>query len=309
MNELELQTHNISLIDSINIEEVASIMQKINRFQAVVQQTLKENHDYGVIPGVQKPTLLKPGGEKVCMMFGINPEYEFLSTQEDYKNEFFSYNIKCTLYKNGMPCAQGVGSCNSKEKKYRYINVDIPPSNYVGHSEQFSDKYGRIRYKIENNDTCSLVNTILKMAKKRAFIDAVLQVASLSEIFTQDVEDMKEFIKSEQSVAVGSMTAEQAGEIKLSFGKYKGATLREIFSQDKNYFSWLSINTKDEIIKKSCEIINAVVEKRKEEKRQGKQKHTETRIQDESMPENDDIALEYNDRMSEFAQGDTNPTI
>ena len=34
-----------------------------------------------------------------------------------------------------------------------------------------------------------LANTVLKMAKKRAQVDAVLTVASLSEIFTQDMED------------------------------------------------------------------------------------------------------------------------
>jgi len=276
MNELEVQNNqNISLIGSINIEEVASTMQKINTFQAIVQQTLKENHDYGIIPGVQKPTLLKPGGEKVCMMFGINPEYDFLSTQEDYKNEFFSYNIKCTLYKQGMPCAQGVGSCNSKEKKYRYINIDSLPSSYVGYSEQFTDKYGRMKYKIENNDVCSLVNTILKMAKKRAFIDAVLQVASLSEIFTQDVEDMKGFIQSEVEAAAGSMTAEQAGAIKVNFGKYKGSTLKEIFKQDKDYFSWLLNNTKDDVVKKACQIMNEAVKSKVEEKKQNKPKLSE----------------------------------
>ena len=29
--------------------------------------------------------------------------------------EFFSYNIRCTLFRNGQPVAQGVGSCNSKD--------------------------------------------------------------------------------------------------------------------------------------------------------------------------------------------------
>ena len=287
MSELVLQ-QNISLIGSINIEEVSTIMKKINTFQTVVQQTLKENHDYGIIPGVQKPTLLKPGGEKICMMLGINPEYDFLAVQEDYKNEFFSYNIKCTLYKNGSPCAQGVGSCNSKEKKYRYINTDTLPSGYTGNSEMFTDKYGRSKYKIENNDICSLVNTILKMAKKRAFIDAVLQVASLSEVFTQDVEDMKEFIKAEQGAAASSMTAEEAGAIKVSFGKHKGLSLRELYKQEKDYFDWLLKNAKDDVTKKACEIMQAAVKQKVDEKKQSKAKQTQEVVPEERNPGEDE---------------------
>ena len=36
----------------------------------------------------------------------------------------------------------------------------------------------------------TLVNTILKMAKKRALVDATLSAGRLSNIFTQDIEDM-----------------------------------------------------------------------------------------------------------------------
>lgn len=243
----------LSIIDTVEIENIASTMAKIQQMQNVVQTTLKKGHDFGEVPGTSKPTLLKPGGEKICMLFGLNPEYEFLKTTEDYDKEFFSYNIRCTLFRNGQPVAQGVGSCNSKEKKYRFINVDEIPENYVGQSEQFTDKYGRTKYKINNPDICSLVNTILKMAKKRAFIDAVLQVASLSEVFTQDIEDMGDFIQQEQDA---TLTIEQAKNLKLSFGKYKGTSLIELAHKDGNYCDWLYNNEKtDPIIKKALMMI------------------------------------------------------
>lgn len=243
----------LSIIDTVEIDNIANTMAKIQQMQNVVQKTLKKGHDFGEVPGTSKPTLLKPGGEKICMLFGLNPEYEFLQTTEDYDKEFFSYNIRCTLFKNGQPVAQGVGSCNSKEKKYRFINVDEIPENYVGQSEQFTDKYGRTKYKINNPDICSLVNTILKMAKKRAFIDAVLQVASLSEVFTQDIEDMGDFIQQEQDA---TLTIEQAKNLKLSFGKYKGTSLIELAHKDGNYCDWLYNNEKtDPIIKKALMMI------------------------------------------------------
>lgn len=256
----------LSIIDTVEIESISNTMQKIAQMQAVVQKTLKKGQDYGEIPGTNKPTLLKPGGEKICMLFGLNPEYEFLQTTEDYEKEFFSYNIKCTLKRNGQAVAQGVGSCNSKEKKYRFINVDEIPSSYIGSSEEITDKYGRTKYKINNPDICSLVNTILKMAKKRAFIDAVLQVASLSEVFTQDLEDMGDLIQQENENS--TMTLEHAVAIKLSFGKYKGSTLGDLVKEDPQYCDWLySKNEKtDPVIKKALGIIQDEIQKAKQKK-------------------------------------------
>ena len=260
------EVNALSIIETVDIDNISTTMNKIAQMQAVVQKTLKQGHDFGEVPGTSKPTLLKPGGEKICMLFGLNPEYEFLQTTEDYDKEFFSYNIRCTLFRNGQPVAQGVGSCNSKEKKYRYINVDTIPDNYMGASESFTDKYGRIKYKINNPDICSLVNTILKMAKKRAFIDAVLQVASLSEVFTQDLEDMGDLIQQENENSI--MTLEQATSIKLNFGKYKGLTLGELVKQDPQYCDWLySKNEKtDPVIKKALGIITTEIQKIKDKK-------------------------------------------
>ena len=260
------EVNALSIIETVDIDNISTTMNKIAQMQAVVQKTLKQGHDFGEVPGTSKPTLLKPGGEKICMLFGLNPEYEFLQVTEDYDKEFFSYNIRCTLFRNGQPVAQGVGSCNSKEKKYRFINVDTIPENYMVASESFTDKYGRTKYKINNPDICSLVNTILKMAKKRAFIDAVLQVASLSEVFTQDLEDMGDLIQQENENS--TMTLEQATAIKLSFGKYKGLTLGELVKQDSQYCDWLySKNEKtDPVIKKALGIITTEIQKMKDKK-------------------------------------------
>ena len=122
---------------------------------------------------------------------------------QDYEKGFFAYIIRCTLKKGMRNVAQGLGNCNSFEKKYRWINSDIIPTGTdpedVG---QFIDKYGRLTEALD--PSCDLTNTILKIAKKRAFIDAVLQVASLSEIFTQDLEEMQDFIN--QSEIVGTET-------------------------------------------------------------------------------------------------------
>lgn len=297
MNEVNA----LSIIETVDIDNISTTMNKIAQMQAVVQKTLKQGHDFGEVPGTSKPTLLKPGGEKICMLFGLNPEYEFLQVTEDYDKEFFSYNIRCTLFRNGQPVAQGVGSCNSKEKKYRFINVDEIPENYMGASEGFTDKYGRKKYKINNPDICSLVNTILKMAKKRAFIDAVLQVASLSEVFTQDLEDMGDLIQQENENS--TMTLEQATAIKLNFGKYKGLTLGELVKQDPQYCDWLySKNEKtDPVIKKALGIITTEIQKLKDKKQEEvfeelrQEEKTQNEIKEEQVYQDPFTSSDVND--------------
>ncbi|MET7041068.1 hypothetical protein WBZ18_03600 [Clostridium botulinum] len=255
-NQLEIFKNNqvISLIDSVDIGTIQGTMQKIATFQAVIQKNLKDGHDFGVVAGAgSKPTLLKPGGEKICMMFGLNPEYEFLERTEDYKDGFFAYNIKCTLYRNGNPVSQGVGNCNSMEKKYRYINVDTVPDGIDPSTvEKVTTRYGTVKYKIPNPHIADLVNTILKMAKKRAFIDAVLQVASLSDVFTQDLEEMQEFLQQEH---VQNIDENSAGNIKINFGKNKGKTLGQIMREAPDYIDWLMKNAKDPVIQKACKIL------------------------------------------------------
>jgi hypothetical protein len=58
--------------------------------------------------------------------------------------------------------------------------------------------------KVEHDNPADYYNTVLKMAKKRAHVDAVLTATAASDIFTQDVEDMPEVInvKKEQPAHV-----------------------------------------------------------------------------------------------------------
>jgi hypothetical protein len=80
------ENNQLSIIEAIDIQSIPSTMQKISAMQAIVQKTLKRDHDYGIIPGTTKPTLLKPGAEKILLMFGLTSEYEFMDKIEDFKD-------------------------------------------------------------------------------------------------------------------------------------------------------------------------------------------------------------------------------
>lgn len=269
----EQQTNPLAIVETIDAQTVQATLQKIAQFQAVVQHALAPGKDYGRIPGAgDKPSLFKPGAEKINMLFGLNPVYEFLKADEDYLNGFFNYDIKCTLMKNGNPVAQGVGNCNSKEKKYRYVTVFENQLAEYGQTAdtaiKMTDKYGKTKYRIPNTEIYSLTNTILKMAKKRAYVDATLQVASLSDLFTQDLEDM-DFQQQEESTS--TMTVAEAANITLSFGKHKGQKLGEMFhdKDGRSYLAWLKKNENGKTsptILKAIELLENAVKEKKAEK-------------------------------------------
>lgn len=226
-NEMMVQEVNpMMIIEGLKIDRVQDSMNKIQQFQKVVQGTLSPDHDYGsAFPGSNKPSLLKPGAEKILMLLGLASEYEIIEKIQDYEDGFFAYTVRCVLTKAGQVITEGLGHCNSKEKKYD------------------SDK----------QDKYMLGNTCLKMAKKRAQVDAALTVGSLSNIFTQDLEDMVQFNQSER---VNTMTMKEAENIKLTFGKHKGKTLEEVYKEAPDYIQWLLGNDRtDQAIKKACEIL------------------------------------------------------
>jgi len=151
---------NIAIIDTVEVARVEATMRKISQFQQVIQNTLHQNHDYGIIPGTDKPTLLKPGAEKILMMMGLRSEFEIVDSTRDFEKGFFQYQVRCKLLKGDTVITEGLGACNTREKKYMKM------------------------------DPYTMDNTVLKMAKKRSLIDATLLVASLSDVFTQDLEDI-----------------------------------------------------------------------------------------------------------------------
>jgi len=222
-NQLVQQESNLMMIiEGLKLDRVSDSMRKISEFQEVIQKTLVPNHDYGqAFFGSGKPSLLKPGAEKILMLLGLASQYEIIEKIQDYEEGFFSYTIRCILTKNGQVITEGLGHCNSKEKKYE------------------SDK----------QDKYMLGNTCLKMAKKRAQVDAALTVGSLSNIFTQDLEDMAQFNQAER---METMNLDDADGIRVRFGKYNGKTLGEIYSQDEGYVKWLADKAKDPAIKKAA---------------------------------------------------------
>jgi hypothetical protein len=188
--------------------------------QAYVREHMKSGTDYGVIPGTQKPTLLKPGAEKLTDLFRCTPTFDLIEKVEDWETGLFHYTfrVRITSRDAGTVLAEGFGSANSREGRYRWRDARrkcpscgketiikgkaeygggwICFAKKGGCGAKWSDGAEEIEKqeigKVENDDIYTLVNTILKMAKKRALVDGAIALARCSDIFTQDVEDFAE---------------------------------------------------------------------------------------------------------------------
>ena len=147
----------LSEVKQVSVEETKAFENEMDRF---IKTALISGRDYGKVPYGDKPTLFKSGAEKIQIFLGLIARAETVNRIEDYNAGFFSYEAKVYLIDyNGVVRAEGVGICNTREGKY------IKSSGYA------------------------VMNTVLKMAKKRALVDAVLNVAAPSARFTQDMED------------------------------------------------------------------------------------------------------------------------
>ena len=186
------------------------VISQITLIQDIMKSVMRENEHYGKIPGTQKPTLLKPGAEKLGLTFRLAPYFEGWDKPIVYDNGHVKYVINCTLkhIQTGQIWGQGVGSCSSMESKYRYRWVDTnekPTKEFaddlkakgVGRWRKYNDDW-IWQKRTENPDIADVDNTILKMAKKRAHVDAMLNATAASDIFTQDIEDIPHIVNGNQ---------------------------------------------------------------------------------------------------------------
>ena len=210
MNDLELVSEGREL----TVQDVQSQVAKIQELMAGV---LKDGQHYGVIPGTKKPSLLKPGAEKINLLFRIGTgELEVVKTDMERGHREIIIKTPMVHIPTGKTIAYGVGSCSTMESKYRYRTQKKKcPScgsetiikgkeeygggwlcwkKQGGCGAKFPNGDTRIEDqptgRIENEDIADQYNTVLKMAAKRSYVDGTIKASAASDFFTQDVEDM-----------------------------------------------------------------------------------------------------------------------
>jgi len=203
---------------------VEDFVERIKLMDEVVDRLMEEGDgkDYGIIPGVKKPSLFQAGADKLNAFFGYAPEFEVAHRDLDKASGLYFVTYRCRLIhrETGVKVGEGIGSANNREVKYYYRQGErvcpkckqptIKRSKYPprgtndepgwycfgkigGCGENFAAADPAIvdqqTGKVVNPDLADTINTIDKMAQKRAKVAAVLNVTGLTRKYTQDVED------------------------------------------------------------------------------------------------------------------------
>lgn len=146
---------------------VDDLLSKRDYFIAQVFPKLVLNQDYFIIK--DKKSLAKGGAEKLASIYLFRAEFfkddEMLAMIGETKGLIA---LKCLLYKNGEVVGEGRGA----------------------------DTVAR-----NQGDP----NKAIKMAQKRAYVDAVIRTTGLSDIFTQDLEDES----TEEKIKKGKASKEE----------------------------------------------------------------------------------------------------
>lgn len=174
----------------------ADIRAQVNLIQDVMKEVMQEGVHYGKVPGTNGKSLWKPGAEKLMATFRLAGDPEVESLGEDGE---FHYRVKLKLTTaGGQFVGAGIGECSSLEEKYAWRaavskkEFDATPENRRRTKYKRDGEVQQVR-----TNPWDVSNTILKMAKKRAQVDAVITATGASDIFTQDIEDLPDEIVAE----------------------------------------------------------------------------------------------------------------
>lgn len=215
--ELAVQdtTRSVALLSA---ESINTTLEQLKMLDHMVKAVLQADADYGKIPGTDKDTLLKPGADNICAAYRLYPKPYVLDKTLDLDRGYLSYAVRVELISlvDGMVKTEGVGECNSYEEKYRYRQqarkcpqcgkeaIIKGKEEYGGGWLCFKRKDGcgaKFREqdpaivaqqagRVVNPDPLNQANTILKMAEKRAYVDATLHLPGVARFFTQDLDDL-----------------------------------------------------------------------------------------------------------------------
>ncbi len=192
----------------------AELVERLNVIKQAQERAMVSDVDYGVIPGTKKPTLLKPGAEKLSVLFQL--DVQIVNEKRWESDNHLTVTSRATAYHapTGARLGYGEGICTTREKKYaKRIAARACPTCKAetifrskkdgegwycwkkkgGCGAQFAadapEIVGQDAGEKDNPDLPDTWNTVVKMAEKRARVDVVLAVTGASALFTQDIED------------------------------------------------------------------------------------------------------------------------
>jgi hypothetical protein len=159
--EIEVYEGDFKVIQPMNLKSLNETYQMMKSF---VSQQMAKDLDYGEIPGTNKPSLYKPGAEKLQRFFGFSVKTELAHAVEqwdvpitDSTYPLFHYRYTTTIWdRAGRMIDTCDGEANSYESKWRWRWVEasrVPKSYDLEKLEWREGSESEFAFAIEKKET------------------------------------------------------------------------------------------------------------------------------------------------------------
>lgn len=166
---------------TVTEQKLSRVKAEIALADALVAKVLEPGIDYGLHPGTNSQVLKDPGSNTIINAFNCYPQARVL--YRDVTEERISYVIDISLISrdDGLAKSTGTGAASTKETRYGYRWVADPEAyGYDRAGLKKRVKHNREEFRIVNPEWSELENTIVKMARKRAEVDAAMALPGVS---------------------------------------------------------------------------------------------------------------------------------
>jgi hypothetical protein len=177
------------------------------QLRATMLAVLREDVDYGVIPGAgTKKNLLKPGAEKLLQWFGFGSRSAEVKIERDdpdspsgiadkVRRVGVTYRTEITKTVPGagtVVVATCEGYAGYDEDRY-YVSAEDAVAKAEAKERFWASKDSRAPNPAKWQNAAEYRapwNTLIKMAAKRAYVGATIDATAAAGLFTQDMEDI-----------------------------------------------------------------------------------------------------------------------
>lgn len=177
----------------VSPQYVQQTKQSLTLLQSMVRETLKRDRDYGRFPGIQGDFLWDPGASLIISSFNCHAgKRRLLHFTDDSERISAIFEVPIINNITGVEVGSGVGGASTQETKHKYRWVKNPQEWGLDQEAMATLKSrvddGKTKYRIQNQEHSELINTIIKMASKRAETDAAESLpgvgSALRELFS-----------------------------------------------------------------------------------------------------------------------------
>lgn len=195
---------------------VGQLKEQVQIIQQVLAGVMKKGVHYDAIPGTGKyvknaktgkseyvdgkPVLLKSGAEKINMVFRIGSD-PVIHREFDGFDTHFHIVARMFHIDTGATLGYGVGEGSTSESKWAWrraicheeFEATLETQRRIHWQKKYKENY-REKDEFEGveqvrQNPADIINTVLKMAVKRAEVDGCRKVTACSDVFDQDIDE------------------------------------------------------------------------------------------------------------------------